>query len=284
MKRYGLRYALVIVGGLVVIAGGLALLFSNFLDLRGTAAPAPVQAQPVAAIKTPQVAKAGVAYNPPKPEDAPKDINDAVMLGYNILTNTKQYAADYTSNDLNCSNCHFQAGMTQGGKNGGISLVGVAAVYPKFRSRQNYAVNMVTRINDCFVRSQNGKPLPADSKEMTAMITYFQWIAKDIPIYADVPWLGLPKLKSTAQDKAAGQQVYTAKCTACHGDNGQGTAAAPALWGDRSYNDGAGMATPATLAAFAFNNMPRGAPTLTEDEASNLGAFIDGQTRPHFQK
>ncbi len=50
MRHYGLTYTLVIVGGLVVIAGGLALLFSNFIDLRATSAPA-VQSQPIAAVK-----------------------------------------------------------------------------------------------------------------------------------------------------------------------------------------------------------------------------------------
>jgi thiosulfate dehydrogenase len=89
-----------------------------------------------------------VRYNPPKPEDAPQDIRDAVMLGHDIMTKTKATVPDHVGNEMNCSNCHFDAGLTQGGKNGGISLVGVAATYPKYRDRQKYAVNMVTRLND----------------------------------------------------------------------------------------------------------------------------------------
>ncbi len=89
-----------------------------------------------------------VAYNPPQPADAPADIREAVLYGANILTDTQKVLASNVGNKLNCSNCHFNAGETQGGKNGGISLVGVAATYPKYRDRQKYAVDLVARAND----------------------------------------------------------------------------------------------------------------------------------------
>ncbi|MCL4487681.1 MAG: c-type cytochrome [Chloroflexi bacterium] len=134
-------------------------------------------------------------------------------------------------------------------------------------------------------RSENGKALPYDSKEMTSIVTYLQWISKGIPIYAKVPWLGVPALSSTHKpDAAAGQQVFQTKCSPCHGTNGQGTSIAPPLWGDHSYNDGAGMATPATLASFAHLNMPRGNPDLTVEQALDVGEFVDTQPRPKFQK
>ena len=40
-------------------------------------------------------------------------------------------------------------------------------------------------------RSMNGRSLPSDSKEMNAIITYYQWISKGLTIYVDIPWLGL---------------------------------------------------------------------------------------------
>jgi cytochrome c len=43
------------------------------------------------------------------------------------------------------------------------------------------------------------------------------------------------------------------------------------------------MAKPATLATFAHLNMPKGNPTLTEEEALDVGEFVDTQPRPHFQ-
>ncbi len=134
-------------------------------------------------------------------------------------------------------------------------------------------------------RSENGKVLPSYSKEMTAIVTYLQWISKDIPIYGKVPWLGVEKIQSShTPDKAAGQQVFTSKCVVCHGAQGQGQAGFPPLWGDASFNDGAGMATPATLAGFAHLNMPRGNPDLTVEQALDVGEFVDSQARPHFSK
>ncbi len=91
---------------------------------------------------------AAASYNPPKPEDAPEDIRDAVLTGHSMVSDTLKMLPNDVGNQLNCTNCHFNAGMTQGGKTGGISLVGVAATYPKYRDRQKYAVDLVARVND----------------------------------------------------------------------------------------------------------------------------------------
>ena len=89
-----------------------------------------------------------VSYKPPEPEDAPEDIREAVLLGRDIMMNTPKHLPENVGNEMSCTNCHFNAGVTEGGKEGGISLVGVGATYPQFRPRQNYSVNMVTRVND----------------------------------------------------------------------------------------------------------------------------------------
>jgi thiosulfate dehydrogenase len=67
-----------------------------------------------------------VVFNLPLPQDAPTSIKDAVMLGYNIMTDTRKYAAGYVGNKLDCDNCHFKGVITEGGRNGGLSLSGVA--------------------------------------------------------------------------------------------------------------------------------------------------------------
>lgn len=227
----------------------------------------------------PGVLQGDLIFDPPRPEDAPENIRDAVMLGYNILENTQQYASEYVGNDLNCTNCHFDAGRAIKT----LSLVGVAAKYPKYRERNDFASDLVTRTNGCFQRSQNGKPLPADSKEMEALMAYYHWISKGIPIYADIPWLGLKKMKSNHQpDKSQGKVVFEENCQMCHGINGQGTLIAPALWGQGSYNDGAGMSKIPNLAAFAHLYMPKGNPGLTEVQSLDVAAFVNTQPRPHF--
>lgn len=129
----------------------------------------------------------------------------------------------------------------------------------------------------------NGRALPSDSKEMNAIVTYYQWISKGLPIYAHIPWLGLKPFESTHQpNPAKGKEVYNNKCMACHGGNGEGTPIAPPLWGKDSFNDGAGMAELPKLATFAHDSMPQGNPNLTNEEALDVSAFITRQPRPHF--
>lgn len=138
--RSQIPFIVLVVLGLILLAFGLSL-DGAFLGLRlGPTAPAPSVAGVPSGAPPP--------YNPPKPEDAPQDIRDAVLLGQSILTDTQKMLPTYVSDQVTCSNCHFEAGLTQGGQNGGISLVGVAATYPKYRDRQKYAVDLVARLND----------------------------------------------------------------------------------------------------------------------------------------
>jgi thiosulfate dehydrogenase len=221
-----------------------------------------------------------LTFNPPKPENAPEKMRDAVMLGYNILMDTQKYASKYVGNKLNCRNCHFKAGSIEDT----LSLVGVAATYPKYRTREKYSVDLVERTNSCFERSLNGKPLPANSKEMQAIMAYYHWISKGIPIYADVPWLGLKHLKSTHKPNATeGKKLFEDKCSPCHGKEGQGIVAPP-LWGNNSFNDGAGMSKLENFAAFDHAFMPKGNPDLSEAQALDIAAFVTSQPRPHFEK
>jgi thiosulfate dehydrogenase len=276
MAEQKVVFPLIIVLVFAVVGGVLSLVFSNFLhfsetpEIATTAPPSPP-------------GSVRVVYNPPRLEDAPEDIREAVRLGYNIMVATQKYAAPYVGNSLNCVSCHFKGGITEGGRGGGLSLVGVGATYPRYRSRHKYAADLVTRTNSCFERSMNGKPLPAGSQEMAAIMAYYQWISQGLPIYAHIPWLGLPELKQTSiPDKAQGAQVFGQKCAACHGGGGEGTKVAPPLWGAGSFNDGAGMSHLDTFAAFSHWNMPYGNPDLTADQAWDVAGFVTAQDRPHF--
>jgi thiosulfate dehydrogenase len=269
-------FSLVVVFTFAVVGGVLSLLFGNFINFSAdTGIPTTAPARP----PSPNA----VVYNPPTPGDAPEDIRDAVLLGYNIMVDTRKYAAPFTGNKLRCVSCHFRGGITEGGRNGGLSLVGVGAVYPRYRSRQEYASDLVTRTNSCFERSMNGKSVPPDSREMAAIVTYYQWISRGLPIYGEIPWLGLRHLKEAeAPDKARGGLVYGDKCAACHGRSGEGTRTAPPLWGEESFNDGAGMSNIRTFSAFVHQNMPFEHPEMTEGQALDVAAFVTGQPRAHF--
>jgi len=217
-------------------------------------------------------------------DEAPADLKEAVLFGYQIMTETPKYASAYTGDRLSCTNCHFNGGNTTGGKNGSISLAGIAAAYPAYNKRADSVVTLPERINGCFLRSMNGKALPLDSKEMNALVTYFHWISKNFPIYEKIPWRGLEPIASKHQPSAEnGAGVYNEKCAPCHGKEGQGEIRIPPLWGKSSFNGGAGMHKLEILSAFIYHNMPYEDPSLTEEEALDVAAFIRKQKRPDFQ-
>lgn len=276
MKKSEIRFGVVVVITFAVIGVAAYLIFSRFIDLGSS------KTTETSAPKTKQIGGA-VSYNPPLPQDAPAKIKDAVLLGYNIMMSTQQYAVGYVGNKLNCTNCHFNGGITDGGRNGGLSLVGVATKYPEYRKQAKGISDLLSRTNSCFEKSMNGKPLPLDSKEMIALVTYYQWISKGLPIYADIPWLGIKLIKvAHTPESANGKQVFMQQCAICHGNNGQGTVRVPPLWGSDSFNDGAGMHKSENLAAFAYHNMPKTNPDLTAEQALDVAAFVSTQPRPHF--
>jgi thiosulfate dehydrogenase len=277
MEPGKIKYAILILIVCSMVGGMLTLFFQRFISFsaptRPVAGPAPA---------TPG---GKATYNPPSPQDAPPELREAVLLGFNLMNDTGKYAAAHVGNSLRCSNCHLKAGLTMGGKNGGISLVGVGATYPQYPKRQVFSVHLVTRTNDCFKRSMNGRSLAEDSREMAGLVTYYQWISRGIPVYGVVPWLGLKKINNPHKpDVVAGKELYATKCVACHGRNGEGTNAAPPMWGEKSFNDGAGMVQADTFAAFAHDNMPLGNPDLSEEQSLDVAAFATSQPRPRFKK
>ncbi|HVX49102.1 MAG TPA: c-type cytochrome, partial [Chitinophagaceae bacterium] len=170
----------------------------------------------------------------------------------------------------------------------------VYATYPQFRARNNGYQDIYGRINDCFERSLNGKALDTNSVEMHAIYAYLQWLGQDVPKGTAPAGAGMPKLPyiARAANPAAGQKIFMQVCSSCHGNNGQGQLSTtgtgyiyPPLWGNESYNDGAGLYRLSTFAAFIKDNMPFGtnytSPKLTDEEAWDIAAFVNSQPRPH---
>ena len=190
----------------------------------------------------------------------------------------------------NCCHCH----PNEGTKPYGIPWVGVVYRYPHNSSRTGRVATVEDRINDCFIRSLNGRALPGESAEMKAMVAYMTWLsngsAKNIAGTGAVS-IAVP---NRAADIDAGREVYREYCQACHGPDGagyrslsagpEGEHVAPPLWGPKSYNNGAGMARVLTAAGFIKANMPLGTPwdrpALSDDQAFDVAAYIDSQPRP----
>ncbi|WNM57129.1 c-type cytochrome [Candidatus Nitrospira allomarina] len=205
---------------------------------------------------------------------------EAIRYGFELIVHTQQHLKEYVGNSLTCQNCHLGAGRTPHA----APFVGLYSLYPIYRTKNDKVTTLEMRINSCFRRSMNGKPLPYDSKEMTALVSYMAWLSEGIPVGIEIPERGFPRIEPTRPpDPTQGKKLFTAKCAVCHGLHSEDTAVAPHLWGPYSFNNGAGMARIPTLAAFIRHNMPRDqGDTLTKDEAYDLAAFILSQPRPDF--
>lgn len=218
-----------------------------------------------------------------------------VMYGQDLIAHTSRYFGPQGSvlqitNGMNCQNCHLNAGKQPWGNNYGA----VASTYPKFRDRSGAVESIPKRVNDCFERSLNGKAIDSTGKEMKAIVAYIKWLGQDVTKgekpkgsgITEVPYLDRP---ASVQN---GVVVYTVKCQSCHGANGEGlkdasgvSYAYPPLWGEHSYNSGAGLFRLSRLAGYVKDNMPfnqstHSNPSLTNEEAWDVAAFINSQPRP----
>ncbi|MEI9955325.1 MAG: c-type cytochrome [Ferruginibacter sp.] len=220
--------------------------------------------------------------------------NATIKYGEQLIKNTAAYLGPkgnvaQISNGMNCGNCHLEEGT----RTDANCFAMVASSYPKFKARSGRMESIEFRVNDCMERSLNGKKLDSLSKEMIAIVAYIKWLGKDVPAKAKLKGIGLPNidLLQRAASVNNGRAVYIAKCSSCHALNGEGVLNPnsigyqyPPLWGNNSYNISAGMYMISQLARFVKYNMPYTAlqqqPTITDEEAWDVAAFINSQQRP----
>ncbi len=273
----------------------MAVLFVLTLTLEQSTQPsytankAPIIAAPVARVAAIDVWKAPEESSIPATKEG-----EMILYGKELIAHTSIYLGPkgkvaQSSNGLNCQNCHLQAGTKPFGNNYG----GVASTYPKIRPRSGKETSIESRINGCFERSLNGKPLKEDSKEMEAMVAYMKWLGKDVEKGIKPEGAGLIKLAYLDQpaDPETGKGLYQQKCVVCHGENGAGIANSdgteyvyPPLWGDHSYNQGAGLYRLSRFAGYIKANMPLGvnydSPQLSDQEAWDIAAYVNSMARP----
>jgi thiosulfate dehydrogenase len=232
-------------------------------------------------------ARQTVPLSPPAPTAIPTGpLGQAIQYGQRIVTDTQATAKGYVGNGLRCANCHLDGGRTAYA----APLVGLTGLFPEYRSRRGSVESLEDRINDCFLRSMNGKALPGESREMIGLLAYIAWLSQGVPTGSEVEGRGFREIHAPRPaDASRGKAVYLAKCAACHGADGQGVKtgpgayAFPPLWGSQSFNVGAGMARLSVAAAFVQAKMPLGnAGTLTDQEAYDVAAYFTTQPRPDF--
>lgn len=220
----------------------------------------------------------------------------SVSYGKELIAHTSKYLGPNgsvlkMSNGMNCQNCHLDAGTKVWGNNYGS----VASLYPKFRARSGAIENIYKRVNDCFQRSLNGISLDTNGKEMQAIKAYITFIGSNVEKGKKAEGSGFKDLAflDRAANPENGKSVYMAKCQSCHQDNGQGVLNSdkseytyPALWGEHSFNDGAGLYRISNFAKYVKYNMPQGAnyqnPMLSDEEAWDVAAFVISRNRPHI--
>ena len=246
--------------------------------------------------KTSQQVQSGadsVKFITPDTANIPRDqFGEMVRYGRELMLKTAYYigpegvAGKYTGNKMNCTNCHLDAGT----RPFAFNLVMSHIRYPQYRAREGKVLTLAERVNNCVMRPHNGKPLPLDSKEMIAFLSYFKWINAQVP--EGVKGIkGEKNLEVEFPERAAdpnkGSRLYTMHCQRCHGANGEGLIGAnqptytyPLLWGDSAYQPGSSMHRIIKQAQWLKANMPFDSakwnkPVLTDEEAMDIAAFVN---------
>ena len=150
---------------------------------------------------------------------------------------------------------------------------------------------------DALERGMNGRAMASDAPEMQAIIAYIDFLSTGVPSGEKLPGLGAGQMAELdrAADPERGRTIYARACAMCHAPDGKGIRRGlpsmvlgymvPPLWGEDSFNDGAGMNRLITAANFIHYNMPNGTefdrPFLAREDAWDVAAFIVAQPRPH---
>jgi thiosulfate dehydrogenase len=268
----------------------------------GCARARPADRSPLVPATTTMVTAWQIPLNPV--EDGSLDTSplaEQIRWGYQLFTDTPRQAPQFVGGEVACANCHLNAGQRERA----LPLVGVAGMFPEYNARAARLITLADRVVDCFMRSENAtgrsaEALPSPtSKEVLALSAYIAWLSKGQAVGRNPDWRGKNAIAQAALvpvaklDRARGESIFKEQCTSCHGEDGQGkpiggpvpnsAKKAGPLWGDASWNDGAGASRVYTLAGIIRYTMPYLNPgSLSDDDAQHVAAFITSQPRPAY--
>ncbi|WP_457606305.1 c-type cytochrome [Nitratifractor sp.] len=246
---------------------------------------------------------------PSAPKEYPAgEVGRMVKLGEAIMnqTDTHPLTKDLVGDKLQCKSCHLKGADGKPGTGHGIgTFIGTATAFPTYSKREKTVQTLQDRINNCFMRSMNGKRPVIDTEASVAMATYITWLSQGLPMKMDTKrpcspynserWAKNAKKFAKIQKKAThanylnGKKLFESKCASCHGKDGAGMGTFPPLWGKNAkgewlaYNTGAGMSKLNKGAAWVQSNMPLGqGGTLSDQEAADIMLYVDAQPRADF--
>ena len=225
-------------------------------------------------------------FVPPAPGTEPNgELGKMIREGERIFLRPDRLAAPYVGNRLRCSSCHLDAGR----RADSAPLWAAYVLYPAYRSKDHRVDTFQERLQGCFRFSMNGKAPPLGSPILTALETYAYWLARGAPTGVRLAGQGYPKLARPPRppDYTRGAAAYATHCALCHGADGAGQTSGtgepvfPALWGNGSFNWGAGMESFDRAAGFIEANMPLAlGGTLSVQQAWDVALYVDGHERP----
>lgn len=218
----------------------------------------------------------------------PGPLGEAVRLGETLVNKTSQHplTKSLVGSSLSCTSCHLDAGRHPEA----ASFIGVAAAYPAYSPREEKVITLEDRIANCFIRSQNGSRPENGSEALVAMAAYITWLSEGTPIRMNsamplgpnhMTILALPDQSPSIE---RGQTLYEDRCAFCHGDNGDGSDDGPPVWGDDSFNDGAGLTGIPKMASWLKVAMPLGDTDLSIQASFDIAAYVNSHSRPVFRR
>ncbi|MGB7326058.1 MAG: c-type cytochrome [Rubripirellula sp.] len=217
----------------------------------------------------------------------PGELGKIVRLGEVLVNKTSSHplTQSLVGNRLNCTSCHLDAGRHPRA----ASFIGVAAAYPAYSPRELAVITLEDRIANCFIRSQNGSRPANGSKVSVAIAAYITWLSQQTPIDMNPtgPFgpnhLTMLDGETIQPDMTNGELLYADRCADCHLDDGSGSDEGPPVWGEESFNDGAGLSKVLKMASWLKVAMPPDDADLTDQEAFNIAAFVNSHARPEFR-
>ncbi len=245
----------------------------------------------IAAILVPAGLAAPILGEPARPAGPSRSLpegplGETIRLGETLVerTATHPLTNPYVGSALHCRSCHLENGLDPQA----ASFLGIATAYPAWSPREGRVITLEDRILNCFMRSCNGVRPPLGSEPSVAIAAYITWLSSGEPIRMNakqpkgpraIPALAIPEAKADSQ---RGRALYERRCAECHAPDGAGHDEFPPMWGDRSFNDGAGLAQNGGLAAWLKVSMPPDERDLTEQEALDIAAYVNSHPRPKF--
>jgi thiosulfate dehydrogenase len=227
------------------------------------------------------------AQEPVSKEQVDDKLAEVVKLGESIVENTTTHpmSKGYVGNALNCTSCHLDNGRHE--KAG--TFLGTATAYPAWSPRENRVITLEDRVLNCFMRSCNGTRPPLGSEVSVAVTAYITSLSQGQTLRMNFKRpigpgaIKLLALKPDQADIQRGAALYTSRCAECHQKDGQGDKDNPPVWGERSYNDGAGLSSVENLAAWLKVAMPLDNTDLTDQQALDIAAYVNSHKRSHFE-